>query len=466
MEYKSQIFDFISYENGVDGTGVKEIVTQFYLSTSKEEPTGGKWSETQDTWSSGMYLWTRQKITYVDAEGTETLEYTTPCCDSSWEAVNGIEVGGTNLIKNSNFAAELDEWGTQVSLDGGSVALETEDGVTCLHISNTNVLATNIYAQDILAKVSGDLLNQSYVLSADVMLDNYVAGTNPCIQIKTIGTYYDENGDNQTINETYDLDTLLHIEEYAGKGWVRLHSVFHFDAVPNKSMGLDILAHRFTGDLYITNIQLERGTKPTDWSPAPEDANKRIDANADAAYNAQQTANGADSKAGEALSKIQVLAEQVVTYVQDETGNTKLTQTANGWEFSITDTQSTLKSATDAIASLDTANQALSGAVTDLVNEFQVVQPIVDKETGWMRIGEDENGQPCIELGEADSDFRIQITNTEIRFYDGQTPMAYMTNRKVYIEDAVVKQSIQFGGYMFAFRQNGNCGFYWKGAIT
>lgn len=73
---------------GATGTGIESITVEFYLSTSKTTQTGGSWSTTMPTWSSGKYLWTRQKIVYKNPASTV---YTTPICDSSWEAVNEIK---------------------------------------------------------------------------------------------------------------------------------------------------------------------------------------------------------------------------------------------------------------------------------------------------------------------------------------------------------------------------------------
>lgn len=69
--------------DGSDGIGVKEIVEQYYLSTSKTQQVGGSWLSSPPTWVKGKYLWTRSKITYTDS----TVGYTTPVCDSSWEAI-------------------------------------------------------------------------------------------------------------------------------------------------------------------------------------------------------------------------------------------------------------------------------------------------------------------------------------------------------------------------------------------
>ena len=72
---------------GSTGTGISSVTTQFYLSTSKTTQTGGSWVETMPTWSKNMYLWTRSKIVYTNPSSTV---YTTPICDSSWEAVNEV----------------------------------------------------------------------------------------------------------------------------------------------------------------------------------------------------------------------------------------------------------------------------------------------------------------------------------------------------------------------------------------
>lgn len=72
---------------GEDGVGVSSITTQFYLSTSKTTQTGGSWVTSMPTWSTGYYLWTRSKIVYTDG----TTAYTSPVCDSSWEAVNALD---------------------------------------------------------------------------------------------------------------------------------------------------------------------------------------------------------------------------------------------------------------------------------------------------------------------------------------------------------------------------------------
>lgn len=72
---------------GATGTGISSITEEYYLSTSKTSQTGGSWTTTPPTWSSGKYIWTRSKIVYTNPSSTV---YTTPICDSSWEAANDV----------------------------------------------------------------------------------------------------------------------------------------------------------------------------------------------------------------------------------------------------------------------------------------------------------------------------------------------------------------------------------------
>lgn len=69
---------------GDTGRGVESITTEYYLSTSKTEQIGGEWSENQPEWSSGHYVWTRSKIVYSNPT---SVEYTSPICDTTWEAI-------------------------------------------------------------------------------------------------------------------------------------------------------------------------------------------------------------------------------------------------------------------------------------------------------------------------------------------------------------------------------------------
>ena len=61
-------------DTGATGKGVKSIVPQYYLSTSKTSQTGGSWSNTQPSWQPDHYLWTRSYITWSD----NTTSTTTP----------------------------------------------------------------------------------------------------------------------------------------------------------------------------------------------------------------------------------------------------------------------------------------------------------------------------------------------------------------------------------------------------
>ncbi|WP_147573503.1 collagen-like protein [Candidatus Stoquefichus massiliensis] len=93
--------------NGATGTGVNTIEQQYYLSTSKTAQSGGSWVTAMPTWSTGLYLWTRYAITYKNPTSTA---YTSPICDSSWEAVNDLEVD-----MNEKFDEAAADLATQLS---------------------------------------------------------------------------------------------------------------------------------------------------------------------------------------------------------------------------------------------------------------------------------------------------------------------------------------------------------------
>lgn len=75
-------------------------------------------------------------------------------------------------------------------------------------------------------------------------------------------------------------------------------------------------------------------------------------------------------------------------------------------------------------------------------------------------------GEPCIELGENDSDFKLVITNTRIMFMEGTGIPAYINNQSLFIEKAVIKEELQQGGFVWKIRSNGNLGLVWKGVSS
>lgn len=81
---------------GATGTGVASMTQQYYMSDSKTTQSGGSWVESMPAWSNGKYLWTRYKVTYKNPASTV---YTTPVCDSSWEAVNEETVKRQSAIE-------------------------------------------------------------------------------------------------------------------------------------------------------------------------------------------------------------------------------------------------------------------------------------------------------------------------------------------------------------------------------
>ena len=81
---------------GATGTGVASMTQQYYMSDSKTTQSGGSWVESMPVWSNGKYLWTRYKVVYKNPSSTI---YTTPVCDSSWEAVNEETVNRQSAIE-------------------------------------------------------------------------------------------------------------------------------------------------------------------------------------------------------------------------------------------------------------------------------------------------------------------------------------------------------------------------------
>lgn len=208
----------IRVDDGTDGKGVASITRQYYVSTSKIAPTGGSWTTTAPAWSLGKYLWTRYEIKYTNPSSTV---YTTAYCDSSWEAINEIQIGGRNLILDS-----------------------------AVEYSNTKY-PTHGYTMS--EKMSAD---ETYTLRVWGELGE---GKD------YFGAWLD--GGNISLGILADNGYGTYSMTFTGKTGTQDPSEIRIYPVPS-SVGATST---------ITKIKLEKGNKATDWTPAPEDTAMSID---------------------------------------------------------------------------------------------------------------------------------------------------------------------------------------------
>jgi hypothetical protein len=254
------------------GTGVASIEEEYYLSTSKDSLKDGSWTTESPKWSYGKYVWTRSKITYSNPE---SVEYTTPLCDSSWEAVNELEIGGRNLILNSNFAKGLNtpKYNTSARTSGWSqpsnTTLATDvtfNGHNTLHRYRTGTTSTNwtenqyyYFRDENEINNDTDYILSFWIYSKDL---DWVTATN---MVASAVRLRDSNGVN--VGEV----SLPDIRPTKAGVWQKREYKFSIAASKKCSWFyfFDSPARDF--DYYLTDFKLEKGNKATDWSPAPED---------------------------------------------------------------------------------------------------------------------------------------------------------------------------------------------------
>lgn len=175
---------------------------------------------------------------------------------------------------------------------------------------------------------------------------------------------------------------------------------------------------------------------------------------------AQTTADTARETASKAETLVQQLSDSISMLVTDGNGTSMMTQTESGWTFSTAEIQASISNATETLS-------ALNSELGDTNSTVDVLKQTVDdlgELAEYIKIGTYED-EPCIELGEGDSDFKLLITNTRILFLEGSSVVAHITNQSLHIKKAVIEEELQQGGFVWKVRSNGNMGLVWKGVI-
>ena len=88
---------------GKTGRGVKQVTPEYYLSTSKTEPTGGTWSATQPEKKKDAWIWVRYKTIFTD----EGIGYSDAVRDDTLNGLIDVTVSNKSAIEQLNNSINL-----------------------------------------------------------------------------------------------------------------------------------------------------------------------------------------------------------------------------------------------------------------------------------------------------------------------------------------------------------------------
>ena len=335
---------------------------------------------------------------------------------------NTLEIGGRNLIKNSNFISGLDKW-----VPVGVTCTVEEDSThgTFVKVVSPNIGSSNcrIYPSttDNFTHTGGRYTITFYAKAekATTIQTNVAGGTAGA--------------------KNYSLTT----------SWTKFTHTYEAG-----SGSLTFWSNEADTTFYLTKIKLERGGKSTDWTPAPEDMATSGDVSG-----VRSDIESMGEQIVETKTIIQQLTDSISTLVTDGNGTSLMTQTESGWTFSTAEIQTNVNNIANDL-------DALTSEVGSTGNVVDVLKQAVDdlgEIAEYVKIGTYED-EPCIELGESDSEFKMRITNTRILFMEGSNVVAHISNQSLHIKKAVIEEELQQGEFVWQIRSNGNLGLLWKGA--
>ena len=164
---------------------------------------------------------------------------------------------------------------------------------------------------------------------------------------------------------------------------------------------------------------------------AINDANSNAYQASSDAGKANDAAEDAKEVANQAYSEISKLNDSIKNLVVGKDGSTLMTQTPDGWQFNF--------------------------------GNFKETIDDIGKKTAYVHIDETDAGNPKIELGKADNESKLVLTNEDIQFVVGSEVPTKVTSEGLDTDKIKVDNEFAMGRFVWKNRKNGNLGLSWKG---
>lgn len=278
--------------------------------------------------------------------------YSTDVTSSINSAIDAINIGGTNLFKNSNFYKDIDNNVQNGWYDFNSSVVSYGTGYNGINRSIIISVSSNYYRiqQDALIKPNSTytisfMAKGTFNIFAVGMIDINMGSWNPCQDpywdFNTSGNYSSWQKFSKTINTQSNA--------------VRV--VFIIQVNAQKSAEL-------------TEFKLEEGNKATAWSPAPEDVQGQID-----------TVNGTISSIQSTISTQSSSITQLQNSISSKVESSTFTSYKNSNDSNISSLQSRMSSAeqkitSDAIVSTVRSSTSYTNDLTGKVSTNEIISTI------------------------------------------------------------------------------------------
>lgn len=351
---------------------------------------------------------------------------------AEWETVDETIVGGRNLLFSSgDFVTANEDW---EPIHGAFLSANTVDGESCLHAESD---PEAIIGSAAIRQTRSYLLefDTTYVYHAKYMLSRsgVAAKLNPLSFYASVVSDYDDEPTNRNAVAGGDsaIEFLSDPAIEVGR-WV--HTVLRFKtcAKEDESTAQYILfqprlegsllydlgeSEELLAHLWLQWIMLEKGNKPSDWQPAPEDIREEVDDMKDTVTELESRIRAAEIKIeDEAIIATVLSSDKYTNKIESLEGNLQLAKDA--FNVSFTEINEQIK-----------ANEADHTAFRNEV-------------TSWLNFSKDA----VLEIGKTDSDFKMNLSNTELAFLYKNTKMAYFgTDNGLYIGQATIRDSLTIG---------------------
>ena len=292
--------------DGKDGLGIEKLETQYYLSTSNTTCSGGSWKNTQDKWTANHYIWTRTKITWSDnsvtysepilAEGLNTAN------ENANSANEGTKVVTTKMSEVEKTVESVTTTVTETTERLNNDYSTTEQTQSMIKSESDNINLSVTQKIDNIQVGGTNLIRNS----APYNMDNWVAfnsnvtvETDADINKNVLKMTLKKNQNNLSgvYNNTQEYLSLEKNEQYSVSLWLKgstsMQVLVRHEGAPNQYFNITTEWKKYSyqfvcnepkknfiiyavsaneGDiLYAHSIKLEEGNKVTAWCPSPDD---------------------------------------------------------------------------------------------------------------------------------------------------------------------------------------------------